>query len=106
MQKYLLAYHGGKQFESKEEGQAHMQAWMAWMNGLGDAVVDAGMPVGPSVTVSSEGVSNDGGPNPLSGITVVQAESIEAAIEMAKACPHINIGGSIEVAPDMMMSMN
>lgn len=105
MQKFLFAYHGGKNFETKEEGKAHMENWMAWMGGLKDAVVDPGLPVGPSKTVSADGVTDDGGSNPLSGITIVQAETIEQAIEMAKSCPHVSIGGTIEVAPAMNMDM-
>ena len=105
MQKFLLAYHGGKQFETKEEGQQHMANWKAWMAGLGDAVVDPGLPVGPSKTVSKDGITNDGGPNPLSGITILQAETEDQALQMAGDCPHVKIGGSIEVAPAMNMEM-
>jgi hypothetical protein len=82
-----------------------MTKWQAWSAGLGDAVIDPGMPVGPSKTVSANGVADDGGSNPLSGITVLQAETIEAACEMAKACPHVDIGGTIEVAQAMDMEM-
>lgn len=105
MNKFILAYHGGKQFETKEEGMAHMEKWKAWMSGLGDAVIDPGMPVGPSKTVSSGGVTDDGGSNPLSGITILQAETIEEVLEMVKACPHVDAGGSIEVAQAMNMEM-
>lgn len=105
MQKFILAYHGGKTSMTSEEGQQHMQRWMAWMDGLGDAVVDRGLPVGPSVTVSSDGVLEDGGANPLSGITIIQAESQEAAIAMTQKSPHLDIGGTIELAPAMEMPM-
>jgi hypothetical protein len=63
------------------------------------------MPVGASKTVSSDGLADGGGSNPLSGITILQADTIEAACEMAKACPHVNIGGTIEVAQAMDMEM-
>ncbi|MBL4645179.1 MAG: hypothetical protein JKY99_01835 [Rhizobiales bacterium] len=105
MQKYVFAYHGQPKIESKEEGKAHMEKWMAWSTGLGDAVVDPGVPVGPSKTVSADGVSDDGGSNPISGVSIVQAETIEEALEMAKACPHVTAGGTIEVAPAMDMEM-
>jgi hypothetical protein len=74
------------------------------MAGISDAVVNPGAPVGMSKTVSSGGVADDGGSNPLSGYTVVKADSIEAAIEMAKGCPHLD-HGTIEVAPLMDMEM-
>tara|TARA_R110000772_G_scaffold28740_5_gene72249 strand:+ start:453 stop:770 length:318 start_codon:yes stop_codon:yes gene_type:complete len=105
MQKFVLVYHGGATAMTPEEGQEHMQKWMAWMDGLGDAVVDRGLPVGPSVTVSSDEVTEDGGRNPISGITVIQAESQDAAIAMTKKSPHLDLGGTIELAPAMDMSM-
>ena len=42
-------------------------------------------------------VTDDGGPNPLMGFTIVEAESMDAALEIAKACPHLEIG-TIELA--------
>lgn len=105
MPKFLLAYHGAPQFKSPEDGAKHMEQWKAWSSGLGDAVVDPGMPVGESKTVSANGVPDDGGSNPLSGITIVQADTIEAALGMAKACPHVSAGGTIEVAQALDMEM-
>lgn len=105
MQKFVLAYHGGATSMTPEEGQQHMQQWMAWMDGLGDAVIDRGLPVGASVTVSSDGVTEDGGSNPLSGITIIQAENQDVAIAMTKKSPHLDIGGTIELAPAMNMEM-
>ena len=106
MPNFVLVYHGGKNFETKDEGEAHMIKWKAWNEKLGEAVVDPGVPVGPSKTVSSAGVVDNGGANPISGITILKAESFKAVLEMAKACPHIDIGGSIEVAEAMNMSMD
>ena len=101
MQKFILAYYGGNRPATQEEGAAHMQNWMSWMNGLGDAVVDAGNPYGPAKTVSASGVSDSS--NTLNGTTLVQAETIEVAIEMAKSCPHLDLGGTIDVAVAMQM---
>jgi hypothetical protein len=46
MSNYVFAYHGGKKFESPEEGARHMAKWQAWVSGLGDAVVNPGTPLG------------------------------------------------------------
>ena len=105
MQKFILAYHGGPSSMTPEEGQQHMANWKAWMDGLGDAVVDRGVPVGKSKTVSKDGVTDDGGSNPLSGITIIQAEDMDAALAMVTGSPHVTMGGTIEVAPAMDMSM-
>ena len=61
-------------------------------------------PVGATRTVSAEGVRDTGGNNLLSGYTIIHAESIDQAIELAKACPIIG-GGSIEVAEIHEVSM-
>ncbi len=97
MSNYILAYHGGKKPESPEEGAKQMAKWKAWVGGLGDAMVDPGTPLGKSKTVSSGGVSDDGGSNPLIGYSIVKADSMDAALEMAKGCPFLDMG-TIEVA--------
>ncbi len=97
MPNYVFAYHGGKKPESPEEGTKLMVKWKAWVGGLGDAVVNSGTPLGISKTVSSSGVSDDGGSNPLSGFSIVKADSMDAALEMAKGCPYVKYG-TVEVA--------
>ncbi len=103
MPKFIFAYHGGSVPETPEEGQKVMAAWTSWMEGLGAAIADGGNPAGMSKTVSASGVANDGGPNPISGYTLVNADTIEAACDMAKGCPIIDDGGSVEVAEAMEM---
>ncbi len=98
MPNYLLAYHGGKKPESPEAGAKQMAKWKAWVGGLGDAAVNPGTPLGMSKTVSSSGVSDDGGSNPMMGFSIVKADSMDAALEMAKECPHVEFGGTLEVA--------
>jgi hypothetical protein len=103
MPNYIIAYHGGNKPESPEEGAKHMAKWKAWVEGLGDAAVNPGTPLGKSKTVSSSGVSDDGGPDPMSGFSIVKADSMDAALEMAKACPFLETGGTLEVAEVMEM---
>lgn len=103
MTKFIYAFHGGGMPETPEEGAKVMAAWQAWMESLGAGMADPGAPVGMSKTVTSGGVSDDGGSNPLSGYTVVNAANIDAAVEMSKGCPILESGGSIEVAECMEM---
>ncbi len=103
MSNYVLSYHGGRSPESPEEGAKQMAKWRAWVGGLGDAVVNPGTPLGKPKTVSSGGVSDDGGSDPMIGFSIVKADSMDAALEMAKACPTLEIGGTIAVAEVMEM---
>ena len=103
MPTFVFVYHGGKRFETREEGAAHKIKWNAWIEGLGERVVGPSQFFGQSSTVGAEGIAEGGGANPISGITTLQADTLESVLEMAKACPHIAIGGTIEVAEAMKM---
>jgi hypothetical protein len=99
MAKYLFAYHGGSMPETEAEQAQVMEAWNAWYNELGEAVVDPGNPVGQAATVAPDGsVSAGGGTNPISGYTIIAANSLDAAVKMAAGCPVRLAGGTIEVA--------
>jgi hypothetical protein len=97
MPDYIIAYYGGKQPESPEAGAEQMARWKAWLGDLGEAVVNPGTPLGPSRLVSADGVTDDGGPNPLNGFSIVHAADMDAALEIAKACPFVEVG-TMEVA--------
>ncbi len=104
MAKYLFVYHGGGPPSNPEDGQKVMAAWGAWFGSMGAAVIDAGAPVGKSSTIRADGsVAGDGGANPASGYSLIDAPSLEAAQAMAKGCPHLTSGGSVEIAPIMEM---
>ena len=79
-----------------------MAAWNAWFQTLGSAVVDGGAPVGASKTVSAGGVADVGGANPLSGYSIVNADNLDAAVEIVKGCPILE-AGTVEVAEAMGM---
>ena len=99
MAKFIFAYHGGSTPSTPEEGEKVMANWRTWMGSIGDAFVDPGAPVGMSKTVSGSGVADNGGSNPISGYSVVEAADMDAALAMAKGCPiNDDAGGSVEVA--------
>jgi hypothetical protein len=101
MTSYILAYRGGKKFADESANVAHRARWGAWMRGLGEAMINPGTPLANAKTVSASGVSG-GDPNALTGYSIVRAESLDAALEIAKTCPFLEIG-TIEVA--MLMEM-
>ncbi|WP_299731934.1 hypothetical protein [uncultured Tateyamaria sp.] len=105
MPKFLLIYHGKPDIQSPEDGAKHMQAWNAWSSGLGAAVVDPGLPVGLSKTITVGGVEDGGGSNPASGMTVLQADNMDDAIALARNCPHLSGTGTIEIAEAMELEM-
>lgn len=98
MPKFLFVYHGGSKPSSPDEVADVMAKWGAWFEKLGAAVVDGGNPVGLSKTVFADKITDDGGANPTSGYSLVNANSIDDAVKMAQGCPILQAGGNVEVA--------
>ena len=97
MATYVLAYTGGGMPETEEEQAAVMAAWGAWMQGIGDDLLNGGNPFGPSATIASDGSVTDGGASRLTGYSIVKADGLGAATALAKDCPILSSGGSVEV---------
>ncbi|MCY4614418.1 MAG: YciI family protein [Nitrospira sp.] len=100
----MIAYHGGKEPTSQEEGMAQMEKWKAWVKGLGETIVNPGTPLSVSKIVTSRSVEDDNAPDAMKGFAVVQADSMAAAVDIAKSDPFLENGGTIRVS--QMMEMN
>jgi hypothetical protein len=104
MAKYVLVFHGGGIPESEEEQATVMAAWGAWMEGLGSGLADPGNATGQSKTIHADGsVTVGGGANPVTGYTLLEAGSLDDAVSLAKGCPILESGGSIEVLETIEM---
>lgn len=104
MPNFVFTYYGEPQFANPEEGAAYMAKWQAWAGSIGDAWVDPGHPLGKPKTVSSQGVSENTTLSRLTGFSIVKAATMEAALEMAKGCPHLE-HGTVDVSEPMEMEM-
>lgn len=98
MSKFVLAYQGGGVPETPEAQQQVMQAWTGWFADLGAAVVDGGNPIGAAKTIKPDGSVSDGaGASPLSGYSIITADSLDSAATLTKGCPVLSSGGSVAV---------
>lgn len=102
MPQYILTYHGGSKPASKEEGEKHMARYHAWLGDLGDAAVVPMQPVMNMKVVSSDGVSDDASAHSMMGYTIIEAESMEAAIEVSKACPTLEMNTATIAVAELM----
>ncbi len=103
MPNFMIAYYGGNKPSSKEEGMAQMERWKAWIEGLGETVINPGTPLPVSKIVTSSSVQDDNDPNSMNGFAVIKAESIDAAVEIAKSDPFLDMDGKIRVSQMMEM---
>jgi hypothetical protein len=100
MPKFVLVYRGGGMPESEADQAGVMEAWGAWFGTLGDAVVDMGNPTSQSKTLVSDGSTTDG---TISGYSLINATDLASAVSLAKGCPILSAGGSVEVGETIEM---
>jgi len=98
MANYLLVYHGGRMPETPDDQAKVMKAWTDWFGTLGGALVDGGNPTSQVRTIAADGSVSDGGTNPSSGYSIIKADSLDKAVDLAKGCPVLAGGASVEVA--------
>jgi hypothetical protein len=103
MSQYVIVYLGGDQPSNPEQGKQHMAKYMEWLASLGNAAVSPANPLKNTTTVNPDGTVSSGGTTTMSGYTIIEAESLEAALEIAKACPFLDTNGSLEVSELMQM---
>jgi len=96
MAKFVFAYRGGLMAETPEAQEAVMNAWMSWFGELGPAIIDGGNPFAASTAVQSDGSSAAAGAG-LTGYSIIDAADLSAASTLAKGCPVLGAGGSVEV---------
>jgi hypothetical protein len=109
MANFLFVYrHTTDNFRNltPEQMQLQMQRWHKWMNeGLEKGwMVNVGDGLGKEGrVVNAQKVVTDGpfveAKEIVGGFTIIQADTIDAAAEIAKSCPCLLIGGRVEVRP-------
>jgi len=100
---YIMTYLGGDQPSNPEEGKQHFAKYKEWLVSLGDSAVSPANPFKDTRTVNSDGTVTTGSTTSMSGYTVIEVDSMEVALEIAKACPFLDIGGTLEVSELIQM---
>jgi hypothetical protein len=109
MANFLFVYRGSNEAHAKmspEQMQQNMQKWGEW---IGEAI-SKGWMIRPGDALTQEGrvvdarkVVTDGpfveSKEIVGGYSIVQADSLDAAAELAKGCPGLLVGGKVEVRP-------
>jgi hypothetical protein len=106
--KFLFIYRGRNEAGatlSPDEMQQMLQKWSAWitealskgwMLDAGDALTGEGRVVGAKVVTDGPFVESK---EVVGGFSIIQADTIDAAAKLAKGCPGLLSGGTVEVRP-------
>ena len=85
---YLLLYSGGNMPATEADQKQVMDAWNSWFAKHGDAISDGGNPfTAKAKTIGSDGKVTDGAFAAATGYTLIKADSLDHAVEIAKGCP-------------------
>lgn len=102
MKKFLVIYGSPTSAREQmakatpEQAKAGMDAWLAWSQKAGTAIIDLGAPLGNSAMVSG-GKTTDS-KSDIGGFSILQAESREALGALLAEHPHFHMPGTtIEV---------
>jgi len=91
MKKFVFIYYGKVRPEeiSKEDMKASMDKWMAWFGTFQDKMVDGGNPFAAGAkSVTAKGVETIPADKwPAKGYTIINANDMDEATEIAKGCP-------------------
>ncbi|MEC5217172.1 hypothetical protein RCH09_002129 [Actimicrobium sp. GrIS 1.19] len=75
-----------------EQMKASIEEWTHWMNANERAFVDMGAPLGKTKRVTAGGIASVR--NEVTGYTIIEAESHEAAARMLEGHPHLQVAGA------------
>lgn len=107
MSEFTFLFRGRDRTLSVEQRQKHTEKWVAWFKDLADNghLKDYGHPLeGEGKVVRGKQKAINDGPyaeakDVVGGYSVVQACDLDAAAELAKGCPILEVGGSVEIRP-------
>lgn len=107
MKRYLAIFTGSpnamSQWQSLPEQERHqreaagLQAWHDWADRHRGSILELGAPLGRTKSVTRSGITDIR--NQMTGYTVVEADSHEAAAKLFESHPHFTIfpGDGVEV---------
>ena len=96
---------------SPEQMQDVLKQWHAWFGSIAaqNKIANLGNRLGFEGATVREGVVTDGPyaeiKEMITGYTILKVDTLDEAIDIAKGCPVLKIGGSVEVRAVMPVSM-
>ena len=96
---FIFIYRGGLDPVPADRMAENREAWRAWNAALQE---DYGIRTAGGKLVTAAGITETDGI--VRGASMVEFESLEAAIEVAKGSPNLAFGGSVEVLEELGVS--
>jgi hypothetical protein len=113
MSEFTYLFRGRHTPNSPEKRQKQMDEWVCWFKELGAKghLKEPGHPLESAgkVVNGKQKVVKDGpyaeAKDVVGGYIVIEADDLAHATELAKGCPILEVGGSVEVRPIEILNM-
>lgn len=115
MKDFMMLFHSepdANMEPTPEEMEAEIKLWTDWIGGIGaqGKLKNPGEALGfEGRTMHSDGSVTDGPYAEIKefvgGFIIVSTETIDEALELAKGCPVLSVGGKVEVRDIMEIEM-
>lgn len=105
MPSYLITYHGGSGVPTDPEAAQQMAAaFEAWVAKIGSALRDPGAPLGDARTVTADSQTGGQAEANVAGYTVIEAASLDDAVNLVRTHPFLTRGGSLQVSESVTIA--
>lgn len=94
MANYVISYRVPVDYKP-----AAPEEWRAWFGSLGDSLVD----IGRAVTDYASAGEVGGTGSRFVAYSVIDADTLDDALAIAKTCPVMSAGGGVEVGPQLVL---
>ena len=101
MHRFIVLYRAPQQVAERfaratpQEAQQGVQMWVDWAAKIGPSLVDPGRPLGNAVSVKPSGASHSD--TDIIGMSILQADSMDGALELVRNHHHLSWADSCEI---------
>ena len=92
MSKFIFTYRQPANYVPSQTDPNVVSPWTKFFEGIGSRIVEPGQPV-----FERAAFGEIGGSTKLAGYSIVEADSLDAGLALARECPAIEQGGGVEV---------
>lgn len=92
MSKFIFTYRQPANYVPSQTDPNVVSPWTKFFEGIGSRIVEPGQPV-----FERAALGEIGGSTKLAGYSIVEADSLDAGLALARECPAIEQGGGVEV---------